>query len=259
MQQQVLATAKEQKNRNLEVAATAELGYFFYACGSTVQGTRMILDALKMAETTNDPRIIGIAYQNLAVTSIDDEAKSRELYEKALSYSTSAGDNFFICTELLGLAQFFYTRHVNPDLDSSLYYAENSYRLALSKNNEVLQLFSLIALASIHQQLGNNGLALEYIHTAERLPIRQHNRLFSSLIYNSYTKFYQITGQRDSAFVYARKSLENVQGAFLSQEIKPVTALRQLYTGVNSDSALKYANRYLFLLWWILRQQSSLS
>jgi hypothetical protein len=239
VQQQLLALTKKQRDRVAEAVVSAELGYQFNMAGSTVQAKRLLLEALKTAEATGNPQAIGIVYQNLAVFT-RDRIQYRQLHEKAMQYSTLAGDHLFICWELMHLCKF-YSEPDHLQLDSALYYAEKGYRLAMAKKKEGPLLGLLLCLARIQQKLGNNGLALEYIRTAERLPRNNEERC---PVYSNYTIFYRAIGRPDSAFFYAYKNLDCAKRTFIFHMKAPANALRLLYAGKNADSALKYTNLY---------------
>lgn len=240
VQQQLLSLTKKQKNQALEAVVTSELGDLFQRTGSTVQGTRLLLEAVKMAEASGNPQAIGITCQNLALVSPE---KFKQLNEKALKYSTLAGDHRFICIELMNLGSY-YTQPDHLQLDSALHYAEKGYRLAIAKKQELLLMHFLLLFSQIHEEAGNKDLALEYIRSAEHLPRTQANNRERCRVYAHYTDFYQAAGLRDSAFFYAYKNLDCAQRTFLTYMLQPAYALRLLYTGRNADSALKYTNLF---------------
>lgn len=233
----VLALAKKNKDRVGEAAVTAELGYIFLNAGSTVQGTKLLLSALKIAEETGNDQAMGITYQNLGISQTDP-VKYKDLQQKAETYSSKAGDHLFLCFEYLNLSGYYVA---TKKLDSALYYAEKGYSIAKTKNFIQVQGSLLIKLSIIQRRLGNNGLALEYIRTADRLSTRNVlNPVDKIEVYNAYTRFFRTQGQTDSAFFYAYKSLTAAKKGFAVDIIQPAFDLSGLYENKNADSALKY-------------------
>lgn len=238
--QQVLVLTKKNKDRVGEAIVSSELGDKFYGAGSTVLGTRLLLEALKIAEGTDNHQALGITHQNLAIFT-EDPLKYNELNEKALYYSTLAGDYRFICLELLNLA-YFYAGQEPQQLDSVIYYAERSYQLAVTKNIEYSKIPSLLLLSAIQQKLGNNGLALEYLRIAEHLPTTQKNNEMRTRVYAQYADFY--FNNPDSAFYYAYKTMDYAKRVSIIFLMTPAHMLAYLYTDKNADSALKYTKLY---------------
>ncbi|MGY3212971.1 hypothetical protein [Mucilaginibacter sp. HD30] len=233
----MLALTKKNKDRVGEAIATAELGYIFLNAGSTVQGAKLLLSALKIAEETGNDQAMGIAYQNLGLAQTESY-KYKELQQKAETYSSKAGDHLFLCFEYLNLSMY-YARA--KKVDSALYYAEKGYGIAKTKNFTQVQGSLLIRLSVIQRRLGNNGLALEYIRIADRL---SNNKVLNPVdkleVYNAYTRFFRTLGQTDSAFFYAYKSLITAKKGFVVDNLQPALDLSELYENKNADSALKY-------------------
>jgi len=241
--QQLLELAKKNKSRIMETIVLSELGDLFAMAGATVQGTRVLLDAVKMAEATGNPQVIGIAYQNLAVAT-GDPVKSKEYNQKAFHYSSLAGDPIFTYIELRNFGSF-YMHPEHFQLDSALYYAERSYRFAIAqKIDPKYYAASLLLLSKIHLKSGNDSLALRYIRSVENLACTQADNIALSSIYRYYTDYYLAIGKKDSAIFYANESLDFTKHSFILYRQAPANALRLLYAGRNTDSALKYTNLY---------------
>ena len=240
----VLDLAKKNKDKIGESVATAELGYQFILAGNTVLGTQLTLDALKLAEKTNNSQAIGIAFQNLGICyQYAEPAKYKFYQQKAMEYSAAAGDDLFICWELMNLSNI-YLSQVPKQLDSALSFAEKAYRLAVEKKVEEPMPFILQTLSKIHYFLQNKGLSIEYIRMMERTKMAEKNNNTKCLIYRAYTSFYMGEKQMDSALYYAYKNLEYAQKAVITTMIYPTFALKMLYAKTNADSALKYTNMY---------------
>jgi hypothetical protein len=241
--QQILALVRKNKDRVGEAIATAELGYTFANAGSTVQGTRLLLSAIKMAEETGNAQAMGIVYQNMGQSQTDPN-KDKEWQQKALVYSARANDYLFLTYEYLHLAGYYSLRSTRK-LDSALYYAEKGYAIARTKNIGATQSSLLTGLSQIHMLLGNNGLALAYIRTAEKLTNKKLvNQDDKTNIYNTYTYFFYTQKRPDSALFYAYKGLTSAKKSFISNWVGPAEALSALYEGKNADSALKYTKLY---------------
>lgn len=241
--QKVLSLTKKNKDRVGEAITSAELGYVFFYAGSTVQGTRLMLEAIKIAEETGNAQAIGIVYQNFAGTQADIN-KNKELMEKAILYSTKAGDNRFLCYEYLHISTF-YTNISPAKLDSALYYAEKTYSLAKVNSFISTQCFALTQLAKVHKKLGNDDLALAYIRTADKITKRKFiDQDARAEVYAGYINFFNSKKQLDSAFFYAYKGLAAARKGLIRKLLGPTDALRKLYEPINADSSLKYTKMY---------------
>ena len=240
----VLELAKKNKDKVSESVVTAELGYQFILAGNTVQATQLILDALKLAEKTDNAQAIGIAYQNLGICyQYADPTKYKFYQQKAMEYSAAAGDDLFVCWELMNLSSI-YLSQTPKQLDSALSFAEKAYRLAVERKVEEPMPSILQTLSKIHYLLHNNGLSIEYIRMMERTKMAEKNNQTKCLIYRAYTSYYMAEKQMDSALYYAYKNLGYAQKGTIVNMIFPAFALKNLYAKINSDSALKYTDIY---------------
>ncbi|RYZ23451.1 MAG: hypothetical protein EOO10_21020 [Chitinophagaceae bacterium] len=159
-----LQVARQMDDKVLESVVTAEMGYAFYFMGNTVKGTETILQALRMAEKENSQQAIGIAYNNLSLV-YDDPIKQRAVLFNALAASTAAKDYVAMCWELGNLA-YVYVALKQPD--STNYYVQREFDLAMSQNIEQTIPAALTHMGWTAYDRRQKSLALEYFHSAER-------------------------------------------------------------------------------------------
>ncbi|HUP11800.1 MAG TPA: hypothetical protein VM187_06300, partial [Niastella sp.] len=161
-----LQVARQMNDKILESVVTAEMGYAFYFMGNTVKGTETVLQALRMAEKENSLQAIGIAYDNLSLV-YDDPIKQRAVLFNALAASTAAKDYMTTCWELGNLA-IVYLALKQPD--STNYYVQREFDLAMSQKIEQTIPGSLTYMGYTAYNRGQKPLALAYFHSAEREP-----------------------------------------------------------------------------------------
>ena len=109
----ILEEAKKRGDKVLEAAVMAELGFITSRNGNTVEGLKMIYEALEKAEATGNAQAIGIAYNNLGNCYPNNKKLSREYWLKALDYARKGNDYLFVCFNLGNLAGSL--RSINKD------------------------------------------------------------------------------------------------------------------------------------------------
>src|SRR5688572_25032467 len=94
----ILEETKKHKDKIGEAVITAELGYWTAIIADLADGTKMVYDALQMAEKTGNQRAIGIAYHDLAlIYRMSDADKALHFLKKGLIASQAGNNNSFTC------------------------------------------------------------------------------------------------------------------------------------------------------------------
>ena len=242
-QTKILEQTKRHNDKICESVITAELGYSMANISDLAKGTAMMFDALKMAEKTGNNQAIGIAYHDLALifSFANDAEKSMGYFTKALVYSQAANNYSFVCSETVMFG--FYHLHKN-NLDSALFYMQRAYELSLKYNIQIVRIYILNGLSDIHLKIGNKQLAYQYLSTALDVPYVQLEPGALASVYGKLSDFYKTEGNFDSSLHYANKAYAVSQKTFFIDRLRYAGILKDLYTGRNSDSALKYTNIY---------------
>lgn len=236
----ILEETRKHKDKIGEAIITAELGYWTAIIADLGDGTKMVYDALKMAESTGNQRAIGIAYHDLALIYwMSDANKARHFFYKGLKASRAADNKSFTCAAMLYIGTTFMQQ---KRLDSALYYIQRAYEYAIARDVEVMFPYVLLELSNIHLSIGKNRLALEYLYTALEVPFTNKSPDIKSNLYVAIAKLYQKEGNFDSSLYYGNKAFQAAQNTPILNIGDKADFLKTLYTGRNSDSALKYTH-----------------
>jgi hypothetical protein len=232
-----LSWAQQHGEKALEAVATAETGYMIYSRGNSTKGVDMVLKALQLAEKTGNQQAIGIAYDNLGICFAGDYGKQKVYFQKAVAASTAAGDHKFVGAELNNLCNIYLA---TGQLDSALYYAQRTQEMALKSGHPLVTLFSLNALSRVNEALGNKEVAYSYLRTALAHPHIRRDRRSLITTYSTIAGFFKKSSRRDSALFYAREAYDLSASSYLVYREEPTRLISELYTDLNSDSALRY-------------------
>lgn len=238
----ILEETKKNKDKIGEAVITAELGWNIAIMGDIANGTKMIYDALRMAEETGNQQAIGIAYHDLAFIYYgSDPDKAIQYYKKGLVASQAGHDDGFACAATYHLGAVFMQKN---QLDSAMNFIQRAYELSITNKVEIMLPEILIGLSNLHLLMGKRRLALEYLHTALEASFTKKNDVSRGYVYNEIGKFYESEGNFDSSLYYGNKAFETVQNESFVFILGAADFLRNLYKNRNSDSALKYTNIY---------------
>jgi hypothetical protein len=238
----ILEEAKKNKDKIGEAVIAAELGYWVAINDDLSDGTKMIFDALQMAEKTGNQRAIGIAYHDLAlIYMMSDPDKATQFFKKDLIASQAGHNNSFVCAATLYLGSIFMQKN---QLDSALNYIQKAYELAISKNVEIMLPHVLLELSNLHLLMGKRRLAFEYLHAALEAPFTKKSYDIQSNVYAAIAKLYAREENFDSSLYYGNKAFQTAQNTLFINIGDKADFLRNLYKNRNSDSALKYTNIY---------------
>ena len=238
----ILDLAKKQNDKILESIITAELGYILAINGNKLQGSELAFNALEIAEKHQSKLALGIIYQDLAVCFREDKPKFKEFLFKALPNSEAAGDYANLSAILSTLSRFYYGEN---KMDSALYYAQRGYEITISKKDEQGLPTDLIQLAKIqYNYLNNKGIAFEYMRKAIDTKYGKENPdIFVSIMINMAIIF-EKEGSLDSSLYYTNKAFSKLNNARYVSTLEVYNLYKNIYSKINSDSALKYFRLY---------------
>ncbi len=236
--QLILDSTRKNKDKVLEAAVLAELGFITSRNGKTAEGLKMIYQSLEKAEETGNAQAIGIAYNNLGNCYPNNIQLSKEYYNKALTFSRKGKDYDFVVYNLGNIGNIFMKENKR---DSALAYFLESYRLAVEKNvaqGIVYELFSL-------SELDDGANAFHYFQQISRFPFAVRNLDVQRSLDGKYAVYYMRSKKMDSAFYFASRVFNAVKNADLSKQLDALNLMAMYYEALpNADSALLYFKSY---------------
>ncbi len=236
----ILETGKQLKSLLIEARALDEIGYVYYRIDNRQKCIEITLQSLRMAEQTGNKRLMGFIHVGLA--SVQEDEKAISYLKKAIEYLKNTNGY----KELLIALNDITVRYLQSNKpDSALTYAQWAYKLTQEHNYNIYTGYTLGSLGTIHSKLGNTGLALEYYKLAV---IHAINQKADPLLYKAYDhliSFYQIQGNNDSLFYYAKLNYRLAQKGPVRWMITPARIFYESYKKEGKgDSALKYHEIY---------------
>ena len=232
--------SQQQQDKAAEAVNLCGIGYYLYLNGDLPIGLALATEGLHLAESENNARALGIA--NLALKYFaSDHIKINNFLRKAISYSQRANDKHTLTVEYRSLGHLYLGSLKIPD--SAFYYYQEAYNLSLKTNRSSDIVLNLIGLGRTHYLVGNKKIGLEYYKKASE--IKTDNSEARVSVYTAFANYYQQENNTDSVVYYARKGYEIAKSNNLqSTIIEPSRILKNVFTGLNSDSALKYTVIY---------------
>jgi two-component system NtrC family sensor kinase len=220
-----------------ESVILSELGATVAKSGDNVEGVKIVLEALKLAEKTGNNQAIGIAYNNLG-RCYDNVDLQKRYFLKALKFSQAGNDDLFTCYALGNLGAIYQWENKK---DSATYYLSKTFELSVRKNLQQIQPGNFTILAQLQTTVPNK---IKYLNIALNLPFTKVTPHWSTQILSDIAETYLNTGQTDSGLFYANRAYQAALHALYNERIDPAGLLAELYKGRNADSTLKYTNIY---------------
>ena len=230
--------AKKKNNPEIEAAITAELGYNIRMNGNSDEGLKLCFAALELAKQTGNNRIIGIAYENIAVCSSDKLQTSLEYYFKSLHYSLAGKDDGYVMWDLSNIGVTYAAMNKK---DSAKVYALKAFSWVVDKGLIKNMPYQLSNLGTIAE---DESIQLKYMTAARLLATRLNQSGDLIDIYNFFGEHYFKAGINDSALYYGRKAFDFSQNFSLRRQLGAANLLSKIFTNQNADSALKYTLTY---------------
>jgi tetratricopeptide (TPR) repeat protein len=232
--------SQQQHDKAAEAVNLCHMSYYLYLNADLPRGLALATEGLHVAESVKNARALGIA--NLVLQYFaSDPVKRINFLRKASSYSKIANDKHSLTVEYRNLGHLYLGPLKMPD--SAFYYYQSAYDLSLKTNRSSDIVLNLIGLGSTNYLVGNKKIGLEYYKKA--LEIKTDNPEASVSVYTNIANYYKKENNRDSVVYYARRGYEIAKSNnFLSTIIVPSRILKDVFTGLNSDSALKYTIIY---------------
>lgn len=231
--------AQKKKSKAAEALNMSQMGYYLYLNGDVPKALQLNSQALLIAEESGNTRVLGIVNFGKQYF-IRDSTKRISYLRKAVGFSNEANDKKFLTYEYRNLGHVYLSMRKN---DSAFYYYQKAYDLSLKINALSDISLNLQGLGRVNEALGNKKVALEYYKQA--IAVKTNNVQASVSGYNAIALYFQSEKKIDSAIYYAKNGYNMAKTfTYLLPVITPSRILKEVYSGVNSDSTLKYTTIY---------------
>ena len=231
--------AQKKKSKAAEAVNMGQMGYYLYLNGDLPKGLQLNSQALLIAEESGNDRTLGIVNFGMQYF-IRDTTKRISYLRKAVGFSIAANDKKFLTYEYRNFGHVYLFM---KKIDSAFYYYNKAYELSLKINSFSDVALNLMGLGKANEVIGNKKIALEYYKQA--ITLKTNNVQARVGGYNAIALYFKKEGNIDSAIYYAKNGYTIAKTfTHLLPLITPSGILKDLYAGVNSDSALKYTTIY---------------
>ena len=221
------------------------MGIYFAERGDFIRALDYFLNSLKIFETINDERRIGVALG--AIARIYNRLED---YENALKYDLKAVDLAIKTKDSTNLPTTY--NNVGNDYNNLKDYqaAIESFEKALNLayTNKKLRLVALLhtSIGSIYLKQETYLKAKENLETATKLYIQINDSYGQSLAFNYLSEYYYSINLNDSAIIYANKALliSKLSGNIIILQKSTELLYKSYDRNSNPDSAYKYLNEF---------------
>lgn len=242
--EKIMLAGNKVKDPICQVLGYGCLGYDYKALGNNVKSLQNNLLANKIAEQSNDNRLICFAKVFLALNYLDLKD-----YDKAIFYNRASLDaaskfepNIISIVSTLDMGAIYMA--VNK-IDSALIYTQKAYELSISTGISYWLAHIYMQLGYIHSIMKTPALATTFMRQAIDEAHRIQSPKYICLTYTQMANFYFSNNQKDSAEYYAKRAISSVENsAFSTMTIDPAKLLLDIYRDANKDSAFKYSEIY---------------
>ena len=206
-----------------------------HAIGNAAQAVQFALEAVKLAEETNNffnqayaTSVLGMA---LIISGSYEKAISSEKQSFEYFY---AQEGFFNASISLSFIALSYA-HLNLR-DSTIYYTQKA--LSILPQQSKPQYLPSDIIGNTYFQIGDYPEALKHFRTSSKSP-ELYVRFNGTL---SIAEIYQFQNVSDSALFYGEQALEVAeQSGFYSSIIRANTFLSKIYTSLDPKEGIQYA------------------
>ena len=216
-------------------------GNVFTRTGNYPKALEIYLQALKIAEESNDEEGISISLSNLADVYFyeGDLKRSIDYSYLAMALGRKLHDSIRLNTVLQNLGDTY--EKINQ-LDSAMLYSRLGYQMAVSLRNINSQGIGLSNLGNIFLKLGEMDSAMEYYKAAIPYFKEANNQSAYSENYLGYAKIFLRQHKTDSSLYFAKLAFTIASENGFTDQILPASNFLTDYyrTSGNVDSAYTY-------------------
>lgn len=242
--QKLLQQSGKNKDEIIKAFTLSMLGYQFRAIGDKAKGLEYSLQGLQLAEMLGYPSLTAVTQLNLAnnYAGLGDYDKALELYSNVENTASETGN---LILQSLSTMKHGSTYLEMNKYDSALIYLQKAEELSIRGNYSDYRDLVYNDLGSAHGKLGNPELAITYFNLAVKHALENNTRKGLSVAYYNIANYYFEEGKKDSAVLYAGKSIDVLKNTpFTTWSLKPAGLLMDIYRNKNNDSAIKYSDMY---------------
>lgn len=192
-----------EKNNNRPYIIRQELAYTIGYTGNYVKALELLLESKAMAEEDNDSLSLASSHHYLGNLYKWQKDFRTAIFHYKRAHAYRGGKNPSYTTFMnLGI---IYLELNQPD--SALMYAQNAYTLGL-KTPDYGYLHTVLAnLGRIHQRMGNDALARNYLSMAESKANASRSVRNKCFVFQELSEYFKEKGNRDSSIYYAKRAL----------------------------------------------------
>jgi|JI10StandDraft_1071094.scaffolds.fasta_scaffold23085_6 tetratricopeptide (TPR) repeat protein len=220
------------------------LGYDYREFGSTAKALGYNIKGMAVAEETGDPRLLASAYAGISTNYLDlqEYPKAIAYGKKSMANAAKIEVNMFTIVGPMFLGETYLAA---GKLDSALIYTQQAYELTMSSGIKDYLGAIYGNLGMIQARMGDPKLAESYMQLAVQEGYRIGSPKYINIPYTALAEYHAAAGRSDTAIVYAKKAIAEVQGTpFATMVMKPAQLLTDLYRKTDVDSAFKYSEMY---------------
>lgn len=227
-----------------EVLGLLCLGYDYREFGSTAKALGYNIKGMAVAEETGDPRLLASAYAGISTNYLDlqEYPKAIAYGKKSMANAAKIEVNMFTIVGPMFLGETYLAA---GKLDSALIYTQQAYELTMSSGIKDYLGAIYGNLGMIQARMGDPKLAESYMQLAVQEGYRIGSPKYINIPYTALAEYHAAAGRSDTAIVYSKKAIAEVQGTpFATMVMKPAQLLTDLYRKTDVDSAFKYSEMY---------------
>jgi tetratricopeptide (TPR) repeat protein len=235
----------EEKDDQMSLAAgNSLLGHGYRLIGNSTKGLIYHHEAIKLAEKLRHESLLGFVDNQLANIYKDrnDLRKAVELYKEAFGHAEKGKNERLKVWPLMNMG----ATYLNAGMpDSARILLQLAYSQCVLLKYDYLSSYLLTNLGAVESKLGNDALAVSYLHMAMKEAQNTQSQRYINMVCTALSEHYCGRNIADSCTFYARKAIAAVDKTvffYLSQ--KPAWMLTVYYDQKSCDSTLKYARLY---------------
>ena len=235
---------EDQENSMVQAAGYSFLGHGYRLIGNSTKGLSFHHEAIKLAEKLGHQSLLGFVDNQSANIYKDrnDLRKAVSIYQEAFSHAEKGKNERLKVWPLMNMG----ATYLNAGMpDSARILLQLAYSQCVLLKYDNLFAYLLTNLGAVESKLGNDALAVSYLHMALREATSAQSQRYINLASTALSEHYCGKGIADSCTHYARMAIAAVDKSvffYLSQ--KPAWNLITYYDQKNCDSTLKYARLY---------------
>ena len=239
--EQELILAKQIKFVKGEIRGLGRLGSVFTFTGNDGEGLKLLLEALKKAENTNEMQLMAQILSSISAvySNQGDVRKSLEYSFRARKLGQLMNDEKRIASSSLDIGDGYEKFN---QLDSAIYFTKLGYEMEIKKSSSEGMGTALNNLGNIYSKMLKPDIAMSYYRMS--IPYSLNSNLYDNLSETTLgmAKLFRQKDEKDSCLYYARFSYAIAKkGGFIIEGLNASEFLADYYKQLHEvDSAYLY-------------------